>query len=340
MPSRSNTVTGKAFEFAVLDALRVRLGEIGAKTIVNTSSAYITAEKAFDDLEPSMQQDYIAAAYAAVRVIEPLEPRLSTGSDNSTLELIIQADSQGQRGDVRDVVCVRSDEDWEIGISCKHNHEALKHPRITKGADFGKDWIGTPCSKTFLDAINKVMELVESWEGTKWRDHADKIPSVYKPILDAFVEELDRLCQVDKDAPSKLVSYFFGTNDFYKVIAKDIRSKGMAGRTKVMAFNMKNTLGKPAKTKRPLHSIPQTGLPTRLIEVGMKQRSNTTIEIIFDKGWTIHMRLHSADTKVKTTGLKWDVTLYGMPNGLYEQEQPWLPRSESPSQYEYITGRL
>ena len=120
----------------------------------------------------------------------------------------------------------------------------------------------------------------------------------------------------------------FGIEDFYKVIAKDRRGPGLAGRTKVMAFDIRGTLGKAAKGKRPLLSVPQISLPTRLIEIRIKPNSDTTIEMTFDRGWVIHMRLHNADSDVKTTGLKWDVTLSGMPNGLYEQEQPWLPRSD------------
>ena len=45
-------------------------------------------------------------------------------------------------------------------------------------------------------------------------------------------------------------------------------------------------------------------LPDKLITIGRKDNSNTTIEIVLSKGWVVKMRLHSADKAIKTTGLK------------------------------------
>lgn len=321
---RDNTLKGKGFEYAVLEAFRNLLGEYGAKVEVEISDAYRTAERSYAKLDNKAQLDYMAAAFAGVKIIEPLEPRLVVSEYEDPIVLSIQSDARGQQGDVRDIVCARSSEGWAIGVSCKHNHEALKHPRITRDADFGTTWIGTPSSAKFLEAIFKVVDTIEEWDGSRWRDHHDKHDVIYQPVLDAYVLEIGRLCSIDVDAPRKLVKYFFGTDDFYKLIAKDRRGEGVAGRTKVMAFNMYGTLGHSAKGKRSLHSIPQIKMPTRLIEVCIKPKSKTTLLMTFDEGWTISMRLHSADTKVKRTGLKWDVQLVGMPNGLYEQEQPWI----------------
>jgi hypothetical protein len=45
-------------------------------------------------------------------------------------------DSEGQSGDVRDVVLFRKDDtgniSWEIGISAKNNNDAAKHSRISE----------------------------------------------------------------------------------------------------------------------------------------------------------------------------------------------------------------
>ena len=325
--TKGNMVKGKGFEYAVLEALKALLGRNGAKAEVevDVSEAYLTAKRCFDELNRDAQLDYMAAALAGVKVIQPLEPHLTVGEEGDPVVLRIQGDARGQQGDVRDVVCIRPSEGWELGISCKHNHEALKHPRITKDADFGANWIGVPVSRKFSEEIYRVLDVVEDWLGTKWSEHPDKLDAVYRPALEAYVSEIARLCHIDESAPPKLVKYFFGSDDFYKLIAKDIRGKGIAGRTKVMAFNMYGTLGRPAKGRRPFHPVRQIKMPTRLIEIRVKPRSKTTLLMTFDEGWSISMRLHSADSKVMRTGLKWDVQLLGMPNGLYEQEQPWLP---------------
>ena len=329
--AKATTIKGKGFEFAVLEVLKTFLNHTETSFKIEESKAYANAKKCFNELDIHAQEDYKAAAMAGVFIIKPFEPRLTNTEENEPLILRIQGDAQGQKGDVRDVICIRSNEGWEIGISCKHNHEALKHPRITSDADFGTHWIQTPSSEDFQKKIYNVMDIVETWLGSKWSSHPDKHEVIYKPILDAYTSEIRRLCDINKDTPSKLVKYFFGSDDFYKVIAKDRRGKGIAGSTEVVAFNMNGTLGQSAKERRSIRSIPRVKMPSRLIEACIKPGSHTTILMTFDEGWAISMRLHSADSKVSRTGLKWDVQLAGMPNGLYKQAQPWLTQSDIPT---------
>lgn len=322
--ARGTTIKGIAFEYATCCAFATYL--IGKKVAVDceiNSDAYRTAKRSFESLDESTQRDYRAAAEASIDVIIPLEPKLTDLSDCSPLRIRIQTDAQGQQGDVRDIVLARPQDDWEIGISCKHNHEALKHPRVTKDADFGSDWIGTPCSDHFLNEVASTMALVEKHVGEKWDALPKKHERVYIPILDAYIAEIARLCEVDPEAPSKLLAYFFGHEDFYKVIAMDRRVGQQSGLTKTMAFNMHGTLGKASGSARPIRSLKKVLLPDKLITIGRKDNSNTTIEIVLSKGWVVKMRLHSADKAIKTTGLKWDVTLAGMPTDIYMQERTW-----------------
>ncbi len=75
----------------------------------------------------------------AVNFLIDLEPRLYN-SLNATdiLELEIMADSAGQEGDVRDILTIRAVQKWEIGVSAKNNHKAVKHSRLSKNIDFSK----------------------------------------------------------------------------------------------------------------------------------------------------------------------------------------------------------
>uniref|UniRef100_UPI003007F3A2 HaeIII family restriction endonuclease n=1 Tax=Acinetobacter haemolyticus TaxID=29430 RepID=UPI003007F3A2 len=56
------------------------------------------------------------------------------------LQLEIVADKAGESGDVRDVLALRSSQNWEIGISAKNNHRAVKHSRLSNDIDFGQKW--------------------------------------------------------------------------------------------------------------------------------------------------------------------------------------------------------
>ena len=77
-----------------------------------------------------------------------MEPMLlETGSDLLTLK--IQTDNEGKVGDVRDIIIARSDIKWEIGLSIKHNHFAVKHSRLAKTLEFGAKRFGIPGSYYF-----------------------------------------------------------------------------------------------------------------------------------------------------------------------------------------------
>ena len=77
-------------------------------------------------------------AKAALKIIEWLEPKMSDYTGDLLISL--QTDSKGQEGDVSDVLITI--DKWEIGLSCKHNHEAVKHSRLSDTIDFGKEWFG------------------------------------------------------------------------------------------------------------------------------------------------------------------------------------------------------
>ena len=53
-------------------------------------------------------------------------------------------------------------------------------------------------------------------------------------------------------------------------------------------------------------------MPEEIVEVRLKPKSKTTIEIYFDQ-WIISMRLHNADSKISRTSLKFDVQIKAQP---------------------------
>ena len=240
------------------------------------------------------------------------------------LRIAADREAQGVNGDVRDVICVISNV-WEIGISCKHNHEALKHPRITRNFNFGQEWIGISCSDDFLNKMEKITApLIEYGENNVlWRDVKEKF-DYYEQILDAYKEEIDRICKSNASAPSKLMAYWFGSHDFYKIIMEETK-----GNTKVEGFNMKGTLGRSLETGvAPTATVNRINYPNRLIfsEREIKSdltSSNTTLILYFDKGWTVSLRLHNKDSKASITSLAWDIKLKGLPPEAYVNTRGW-----------------
>lgn len=316
------TTTGKAFEYACMLALQNQLQPYCPVSIV-MNAPYVTARNAFYALDTETNGRYYAGACAAVTIIKRLEPQLTYNKTELTLAL--QSDSKGQGGDVRDVLCMRSNE-WEIGFSCKHNHEAVKHSRLSDTIDFGNEWFGIPCSLRYFDEVRSVFtplrrirdESKTDCHPALWEEMDDKEDRCYVPVLNAFMNEMKRIDRENpRIIPEALIRYLIGMDDFYKVIMNEGRRY-----TKIEAINIYGTLNRSVGNQRALVDVPRLKLPTRFIEIGYKENSKNTIEIYCDGGWNVSMRIHNASKHIEPS-LKFDVQLMAMPSSILTQIEPW-----------------
>ena len=198
----TQVLTGKAFEYALLLEFYERLKNLTSVTIIDNEPLK-NAKKCFESFDEPEQSTYRITSSAAVNFLLDIEPRLSNGiSEHDTLQLEIVSDQQGQTGDVRDVLLIRSLQNWEIGISAKNNHRAVKHSSLSNSIDFGEKWLGIPCSKEYFEEIESIFSMLESIKkkdkSTKWTSIENMHQKVYIPILEAFRKELLRL---DKENP-------------------------------------------------------------------------------------------------------------------------------------------
>ena len=257
------TINGKAFEYALLLEFYERL-KLVTKFSVSKNEPYLTAKKCFDSFKESQQETFRITASTAINFLIDVEPRLSIGiNEDDILVLEIVSDQAGQYGDVRDVLTIRALQKWQIGISAKNNHRAVKHSRLSQRIDFGKKWLGVPCSQNYFDEIKPIFDMLTDLrakdKSTKWTSIENMHQVVYIPILDAFRKELLRL---DKENPNviaeNLVQYLIGNEDFYKVI------KGKK-KVEIQAYNLHGTLNLPFEKSKPKAKIPKLKLPSQLI---------------------------------------------------------------------------
>lgn len=324
MVSGVQTANGKAFEYACVLGLYNALKDTG-EIVIEESPQLNTAKSLYEEADDELKIALNMAANAAIRVIKRLEPQLWNPNDNEPLFLSIQPDSAGIKGDVRDVLCLRKQNGWEIGFSCKHNHHAVKHSRLSDTIDFGKEWVGVPCSKEYFDKIIPLFsELRKMRDESKkagnpmlWDSVEDKSERFYKPILEAFMEELTRISKEHKETPEGLIRYLLGRNDFYKVITDDKNKT-----TRVEAINIAGTLNSVSGSEKPIAKVPILKMPKQFYHIGFKEGSDTTIEVICDEGWQISMRIHNASSRVEPS-LKFDVQLISFPSSVYAQVEPW-----------------
>lgn len=298
---------GRAYEYICLLSLQTAIGKIRRAEII-TNSCYRAAHNAWNKLSASEQTLYSLSAKSTIDTIFALEPNMVENGDD-LLSLYIQSDKHGEEADVRDIIIERKDIIWEIGLSIKHNHMAVKHSRIAKELDFGNKWYGIKCSSQYWSDVKPTFDFleIEKSKGTYFRDLPSKEDQVYVPLLNAFVKEISKQVKTNNEVPRKLVEYLLSKYDFYKVISID--SKRI---TTIQSFNMYGTLNLPSRIKAPDIKVPIINLPTTLLHIDFKPGSKTTVIMCFDNGWQFSFRLHNAKDLIETS-LKFDIQIIGMP---------------------------
>ena len=206
MSTRSND-QGRAYEYAWMKTLYKVLRERRKTRIVDNSSLHANA-KAWTLIDEKTQQTFIISAEFAIDAVLEMEPRMS----ENELVLEFQKDGAGIKGDVRDIVVRRDNIKWEIGLSIKHNHDAVKHSRLSYKLNFGKEWFDMPCSDAYWNAVTPIFDMLknEKDKGTKWSEITEKDEKVYVPLLQAFIDEVNRAYEKDKDMPRKMIEYLIG----------------------------------------------------------------------------------------------------------------------------------
>ncbi|GAA6866390.1 hypothetical protein HpKG12_07810 [Helicobacter pylori] len=310
MSDKSNN-QGRAYEYAWCLALEQKLS-VFKKVIVDKQNGFNAANRAYESLEKSLQERYLESAKQGVLLLLDCEPLLSEviGSSQNEITLSLQKDKLGEIGDVRDILIYF--DRFCIGLSIKHNHDAIKHSRLSKDLDFGEKWLGVGVSQNYKDTIKPLFERLENAkkEGMLWRDFPNKEQEIYAPLLQAFKKEVLRIDENKKNkVPQKMVEYLLGKYDFYKAILLEREQK-----TKLEAYHFNNTLNRSVKNK-PKRIIPLSKLPTRMIYFDFKPKSFNTLELVLDEGWSFSLRIHNASSRVEPS-LKFDIKLLSKPESV------------------------
>lgn len=316
MSSKSND-QGRAYEYITLLTLHSEILKVRRAEIIYNSSLE-AARNAWNNMGKSMQGLLTISARSFVPEIFNLEP-LILEDDGDTVELLIQKDQNGEKGDVRDIIIARSGIKWEIGLSMKHNHFAVKHSRLSHIIDFGDKWYGIPCSNTYWQSVLPVFNYLKEQKrnGKAWFELTDKSERVYVPLLKSFMQELRDTYASHKELPQKMVEYLLGEFDFYKVVSIDNQRV-----TQINTFNLHGTLNKSGKRNKPKSKIPQVLLPSRIVSLEFKPGSDNTIELYMDGGWQFSFRIHNASTMVESS-LKFDIQIIGMPTTIVSINCRW-----------------
>jgi hypothetical protein len=201
-------------------------------------------------------------------------------------------------------------------VSAKNNHKAVKHSRLSADIDFGKKWLDVDSSEEYFNSVRPIFGYLKkmrekSNKKKKWSELDNYHKSIYVPILNAFVAELKKIYNKNpKIIAQKFVNYLVGNKDFYKVI----KSKNSV---EIYAYNLNGTLNLPFENIKPKYITPKISLPTKILNIGFKKNSQTTIIVTLDNDWALSLRIHNASSRIEPS-LKFDINLLNSPKSLYK----------------------
>ncbi len=131
MNTIKSTIYGKAYEYACILAIKEIVSQYRVIEVENNESLAIAKERYQKEITAQDRREMLLSAKSGMMAIIEMEPRIiEDGKD--VLSISLQPDNVAtQKGDIRDVLIIRRSIKWEIGISVKHNHAALKHSRLS-----------------------------------------------------------------------------------------------------------------------------------------------------------------------------------------------------------------
>lgn len=287
---------GKGFEWAIAIELAAAL----VVTIADNSHARNALDH-YESLPLQKRRQFDAAARLAVEhILEKERPKFSVSRPT---QVRIAGDSEGVAGDVRDVSLL-SASDIIFGISCKSNHAAFKHSRLSATIDWVKAWglDARGASEQYWRVVNPVFEelrdiQVSSEKQALWAKLPNKAFDYYEPVLASFTHELALLNAGPhaSQVSSSLARYVIGHEDFYKVIVRPRE-------VKIMAFNFNGSL-----------AVRRSKLPTSVLSIDRLEGGRHSINVRFDRGYTLNFRIHNASSAVEPS-LKFDIQAKSLPS--------------------------
>lgn len=270
---RSNDM-GRSYEFALCNQIKRNFINV---TLTERAEAEQERDNHhFDDLDLYTQNEYIKSA-------ELICSNWLTDKINCQEEYTLDRlpDRAGVSGDVTDIRIESNNE--QINISLKHNHDALKHPRLTrlpswvcKNDDDSYYSMHDLIWDRFFDAAYKLNP-----DATLFKDitsiDADFINNnLYNPFCSFITDYLSENTHTPK-AVQNMFAFLVGTYNFYKIIDRTDH------------ISIQDFINIPAPNSVEVFQINQS-------HIGM----------IFDNGVELDLRLHTASSRL-IRSVKFDV---------------------------------
>lgn len=270
----SNTL-GRAFEYALCQKIDSKFTNI---TLTDRAVAEQSKDKRYyDALNPDEKSKYDISTNRICS--EWLNLKLIT-SNMYTLDRL--PDSAGVNGDVTDIRLEAPNA--IVNISLKHNHNALKHPRLTRvpkwidintdsnyASDYKNIW------DSFLSKANTLSSTATLFNELIAIEANFVFDNLYNPLCKLVSNYLTENIKTSSQVES-LFKFMVGKYDFYKIIDK------------------------------PDCVLIQDFIDLKMPKnVKIEQTDKSYIKMTFNNGVILNLRLHTASSRISTKSVKFDV---------------------------------
>lgn len=326
---------------ATAEAFDILLKDRGIPYAFRDDEEYRHFQKVWDNASDKDRDLALRQASPAIRRIASKEPYIfETGGDPLTIRFNyltreLQKDSFGE------IMLERPDIDWRFSISIKSSARVISAlpmaDRISDGRgddnanmfneidDFGMRIFGVPCSNEYFKDVNDILLEFEPYNRETWmkllQDDDFLYGKLVTPMLKAVAAEFPRICRYHPEAPERLLNYFYGKIDYYYINPLDDLKL-----TRIGAINSHGGLGRIPGTNN--YYTPRVHMPTELLDVRFAtgphgEISKDTLQLSFDKGWSVCLSLirHSDDPGDRNFMM--NVYLPVTPFGSYRDQVPW-----------------
>jgi hypothetical protein len=193
---------------------------------------------------------------------------------------------------------------YPIKMFDKYANPITEKPKEVNINESKKSDDAVSAASIIFDYLNAIK--ASSNGNATWEQLDNKAELIYWPILEAWELEIWRAISLspekEKEICKNFLTYLIGRKDFYKIMSKD------SNRVEIQAFNFYGGL-----------ATRQTKFPTNINMINNKDGGIYSKTIIFNHGYSINFRIHSASSKVEAS-LKFDINAIGLPTSeVYQQ---------------------
>lgn len=278
--SKSNA-NGRALEYIIVKDL---IDSYQALLSDNCKYMQLRDENYFDNLLPPLKNKYTIATSKITKWLNDNYDVIGSKLD--------RLDDNQAKSKVSDVTDIRINN--KVNISIKHNHNALKHqrpgalaqqcsfPRKSKqDLEFREKY--KLVTKEFISNANKVNPDISLFSELKSLDVNFINRELYKPVCELVASFINEEVSMSIENVRFLFKFIVGNTDFLKIVVNQ-------SHIEIYEFS----------------KIPS---PNSVIA---SVKNDSYVNLIFDNGWNISMRLHTASSRLKTVSLKFDSQLDGL----------------------------